>query len=150
MHQSEIELITSYLKPHHNVFEWGCGGSTVYFSEYVQLYRSVEHNLGWYNNIKTLTSTKTNVNIIYKNNNKEYTDYINAIELFTDKYNIIIIDGRERVRCSIKARQYLDKDGLLFVHDFFTRPRYEPILEFYNLLSKIDDTPQTLGVFKLK
>jgi len=42
MDKREIEKIISYLKPEDRMFEWGCGGSTVYFSKYVSFYRSIE------------------------------------------------------------------------------------------------------------
>jgi hypothetical protein len=148
MHQSEIDLIRSYLKPTHKMFEWGCGGSTLYFSKYVNLYRSVEHNLDWYK--KILPSISNNTELYHIGNQKKYSDYINQITNFSDTYDAILIDGRERVRCAIKAKNYLKDNGIIFVHDFFNRPRYNPIFEFYELINSIKNTSQTLAVLKLK
>jgi hypothetical protein len=148
MHQSEIDMIVSYLKPTHKMFEWGCGGSTLYFSNYVSTYRSIEHNIQWYK--KILPSIRNNTELYHIDNQKEYTNYINQITNFSDIYDAILIDGRERVRCAIKAKKYLKHDGVLFVHDFFNRPRYDPIFEFYELINSIKNTEQTLAVFKIK
>jgi hypothetical protein len=148
MHQLEIEKIRSYLQDDHKMFEWGCGGSTLYFSKYVDLYRSVEHDVNWYK--KILPYVQSNTELHYIDNHNEYNDYINFIEKFSDSYDTILIDGRERVRCSIKAKQYLNTNGILIVHDFFKRPKYNPILEFYNIIDEIKNTEQTLAIFKLK
>lgn len=148
MHQSEIDMIISYLKPTHKMFEWGCGGSALYFSKYVNLYRSVEHNIQWYEKIRPLINNNTE--LYHVDNQEEYTNYINHISNFADIYDAILIDGRERVRCAIKAKKYLTTTGVLFVHDFFNRPRYDPIFEFYELINEVKNTEQTLAVFKIK
>jgi hypothetical protein len=148
MHQSEIDMIISYLNPTHKMFEWGCGGSTLHFSKYVNLYRSVDHNIQWYKKIRPLINNNTE--LYHVDNQKEYTNYINHISNFADIYDAILIDGRERVRCAIKAKKYLTTTGVLFVHDFFNRPRYDPIFEFYELINGIKNTEQTLAVFKIK
>ncbi len=148
MHQSEIDMIISYLQPHYKMFEWGCGGSTLYFSKYVNLYRSVEHNIDWYK--KILPNIQSNTELHHVNNSKEYSDYINSISKFSDLYDCILIDGRERVRCAIKAKKYLNSNGILFIHDFFNRPRYDPVLEFYELINSVKNTEQTLAIFKPK
>jgi hypothetical protein len=150
MHQSEIDMIVSYLRPEHKMFEWGCGGSTIFYSNFVLFYRSVEHDVGWYNNIKTLSVNNPKIDLIYRDDKDQYSNYIKSIQDFSDKYDRILIDGRERVKCSIVAKQYLNDDGLIFVHDFFKRRKYNPILEFYDLVDGIKDTEQTLAVFKPK
>jgi len=148
MHQSEIDLILSYLQPHYKMFEWGCGGSTIHFSKYVKTYRSVEHNIEWYK--KILPSIGNNTELYHVGNQEKYSDYINQITNFSDVYDAILIDGRERVMCAIKAKEYLKNSGVLFVHDFFNRPRYDPILEFYELIDGVQNTEQTLAVLKIK
>jgi hypothetical protein len=148
MCQSEIDKIILYLKPEHKMFEWGCGGSTLFFSKYVSLYRSVEHNIEWYKDV--LPNIQKNTELYYIDCQKEYENYINFIEKFSDLYDCILIDGRERVNCAIKAKKYLSTNGILLVHDFFNRPRYNPILEFYNIIDRVDNTKQTLAILKLK
>lgn len=146
MHRKEIDLVKSYLHTSYKMFEWGCGGSTLYFSEYVRLYRSIEHNLQWFQKIKP--QIKENTELYHINNSNDYKDYINAISLYEDSYDVILVDGRHRVSCSIKAKEFLKKDGILLVHDFFKREYYFPIMKYYTLIDSITDTQQTLAVFK--
>ena len=42
MSQTEINMIESYLKPESLMLEWGCGGSTFHFSQFVEKYYSVD------------------------------------------------------------------------------------------------------------
>ena len=44
MHDSEINLIMAFLTPEDVMLEWGCGGSTILFSQEVKEYYSIEHN----------------------------------------------------------------------------------------------------------
>lgn len=148
MSSVEINKIISYLNPEYKFFEWGCGGSTVHFSKYVKLYRSIEHDLGWYDTISRLSIQ--NVELYHYDNRDNYSNYIHAINNYPDIYDIILVDGRCRVKCAINAKQFLKPNGILFVHDFFTRPYYFPISDHYTLLESesIKHTPQTLGVFR--
>lgn len=146
MDKREIEKIISYLKPEHKMFEWGCGGSTVYFSKYVSFYRSIEHDCKWFNNIVNLVSPNTEIYHYSDANN--YTNYINAISDYDDQYDAILIDGRCRLKCAIKAKTYLKYNGILFVHDYYTRPYYHQIEKEYTLIDSIKDTEQTLAVFR--
>ena len=150
MHQSEIDLIVSYLRPEYKMFEWGCGGSTLYFSKYVSFYRSIEHQKTWFDKITPLISKNTDLNYIDDTNN--YTNYINAIDNYYDKYDAILIDGRQRVKCAKKSTEYLNPKGYIFVHDYFNRPKYYSIqnISMYNLIDGIRNTQQTLAVFQYK
>lgn len=150
MHQSEIELIISYLNPNYKMFEWGCGGSTLYFSKYVSFYRSIEHQKTWFDKIKPIVSDNTELYHIEDTNN--YTNYINAISNYKDKYDAVLIDGRQRVKCAEKCAEYLNINGYIFIHDYFNRPKYHSIhnIPKYNLIDGIRNTQQTLAVFQYK
>ncbi|MBC8147589.1 MAG: hypothetical protein H8E98_06345 [Bacteroidetes bacterium] len=52
MDQKEIDFVISYLTPNSTMLEWGSGGSTITFSNYVKLYYSIEHNLDWYVDVR--------------------------------------------------------------------------------------------------
>jgi len=43
LHDSQIDKVISYLKPSDIMLEWGAGGSTQHFSQFVKDYYSVEH-----------------------------------------------------------------------------------------------------------
>jgi hypothetical protein len=132
------------------MFEWGCGGSTLYYSKYVTLYRSIEHEIGWYN--KVCCQTPFNVELYHVEMSNDYQQYIDAIDQFEDTYDAILVDGRQRVKCVEKCTKYVNKNGFIFVHDYFKRPKYHSIQNIPNLIliDSIKNTPQTLAVFQKK
>lgn len=146
MDKSEIGLIISYLKPSYKMFEWGCGGSTLYFSKYVSLYRSVEHNEKWFNKISP--KIEKNTELYLYNNTDNYISYINAVKKHNTIYDAILVDGRQRLACAIAAKDFIKPNGILFVHDYFNREYYSDIENFYVLVDSIKNTSQTLAVFK--
>src|SRR5712692_963092 len=42
-----IDFLQSWVKPHHRVFEYGCGGSTLFFAARAARVVCVEHNKSW-------------------------------------------------------------------------------------------------------
>ena len=130
------------------MFEWGSGGSTCFFSQKVSFYRSIEHNKEWFNKTKDSIKDRINIDLQYFSPKFEYVRYINAITKFDDVYDAILVDGRCRVKCAKMAKDFLKKDGILFVHDYFKRPYYKDIENVYTLIDSIKNTPQTLAVFK--
>lgn len=146
MDDKEIDKIVSYLRPEHKVFEWGCGGSTLYFSQYVSSYRSIEHNKKWYYELYKLKTPNIDLHHYSIKNNPD--EYINAISNYPEQYDIILIDGRYRVKCALTAKKYLINNGILLVHDYFNRPYYSDIEKYYSLIDSIKDTEQTLAIFK--
>jgi len=149
MHQPEIDLIEQNIWG--SVLEWGCGGSTLYFSSLVDEYYSIEHDWKWYSKIslEAFKEKRENVYLSYVDNEAHFIKYITYPDNFNQKFQSILIDGRFRTACAIKALDYLTKEGLLFFHDFFQRSYYWSILDYYEIVDKIE-TGQTLAILKPK
>jgi hypothetical protein len=91
------------------VFEYGCGGSTVFWSRVAKHVISVEHNQEFYREIRPLLPGNCNL----------------TLEMFPDEYvqavarqaphDIIVIDGHSRVRCSEIAADYLKPGGFIIL-----------------------------------
>ena len=158
MHEKEIKLIEKYLSVEKKVFEWGSGGSTLYFPKFVSNYRSIEHDKVWFDRV----SAKINSNVDYhyvpndeKKSNptkkEQFLTYINFIDNFSDKfYDIFLIDGRARQWCAEKALNYCHKDTIVFIHDFWKRKRYHVALNWFDVVDSIKDTQQTIVALKKK
>ncbi len=59
--------------------------------------------------------------------------------------DLIFIDGRFRVACTVQAILRAKDDCVICIHDFWNRPRYEVLLEFLDVRDRVD----TLGVFSI-
>jgi hypothetical protein len=127
---SFIKFIEPRLKKYFNVFEYGCGNSTIWFATRVGQIISVEDNSEWYE----LVSKKIpeNVKLIYQPL-KYDGEYSRQALKSGNKFNIIIIDGRDRINCVKYSLPSLDEDGVV-IFDNSDLPQYSEGINF--LLSK--------------
>ncbi|QDH79806.1 class I SAM-dependent methyltransferase [Echinicola soli] len=128
MNYSFIEFIKNRLSPSMDVFEYGSGYSTIFFSKYVKSIISVEYDKEWYDRIKPLVPL--NSTVIYRSLD---TNYVSSIRIFKKSFNIIIIDGRRRNDCLITCLESLNENGVVIFDDSF-RSRYQ---ESFALMNKM-------------
>jgi hypothetical protein len=160
MHKDEIKIVEKYLSKNTVMLEWGCGGSTIYFSEKVKHLFSIEHNKEWFDSINAIKPA--NVTLVYSAANNlvpitestynDYSDYIEIASSFNKKFDVVLIDGRARVECAIKALDLIHRNSVVIVHDFYkkSRDRYKKVLNYYDLKESVDYTKQGLAIFTPK
>ena len=162
----EVELINESLDLDKIMLEWGSGNSTLYFSNFVSELHTVEHSREWYE-LTSRRIKRCNINnVIYnyvpsdvqnipKQNKKEpgyegmppeyFRTYIDTIEKYDKStFAAILVDGRCRLYCAIKALPYLKEGGCLYIHDFFHRKYYHKVFGFYNIVDAVPSTTQTI------
>ena len=92
------------------VFEYGCGGSTIFWSRVAKQVDSVEHEEEFYRELRSDLPVNCNLSLeIYPE------EYINAIARRGEPYDIIVIDGHSRVRCSTVVPRYLRPGGFIIL-----------------------------------
>ncbi|MBY6800475.1 hypothetical protein EXM98_14130 [Clostridium botulinum] len=124
---SVINLLQERLKEEMIVFEYGSGNSTLWLSKNVSQVYSVEHDLEWFNKVRNMI----NDNVNYKHIPLEYGGgYSKYILKYTNKFDIVIIDGRDRVNCCKNCINALKDDGII-IWDDTLRDEYN---EGYNYL----------------
>ena len=149
MPENQIQIIKKYLKESNIMLEYGAGGSTLYFAQYVNKYISIEHDYEWIEKIKHLENFSKNIELYYCQPNNpiklpvwrgsfaDFKDYINYIDnLPYKKYDIVLIDGRARQYCAEKVLNFIDTNSIVFIHDFFERKRYHNIKRYYKIIDK--------------
>ena len=161
MSSQEIQLIESFLKPNMTMLEWGSGGSTVTFSKKVSKYYSIEHVKDWYSKVDkeldnlNLKSKVTNVLIepdyprTIPTKYEEFKTYIEYVDQLNIKFDAVLIDGRARAQCAERVLGYLNPGAVVFIHDFWQRPQYHSVLEYYKEVSSVK-YGQSLVVLKKK
>ena len=162
MHEREKAVIEKHLNLEVTMMEWGRGGSTVEFSKKVKRYYSVEHNADWYAKVKA--SIPSNVTLFYKAQNsippeepyynqstyEYYRDYLDVVYEIGEMFDVALIDGRARRLCALKIIPYLKPNAVVIIHDWCLRPMYHCVLDYYDLIEQVNDTPQTIAAFRLK
>ena len=123
-----IYFIEPRLNNSMKVFEFGSGNSTFWFSNRISNIVSLEHDRQWY--IKLLDKMPKNARLVYK----EFTidgEYANYINETGEKYDLILIDGRDRVNCVKRSVQALSAEGVL-IFDNSNVETYVEAMEFLN------------------
>jgi hypothetical protein len=148
-----ISWFEKHLNKKMQLFEYGSGGSTLFFSEKVKKLVSVEHDKNWFDRIKKSLKKNNTTNTSYlliipqkgKNNEfssslKEYKNcnfkkYTKSITKFPDNsFDVVLVDGRARLSCLKEAIPKVKKEGYLIL-DNSERPKYQ---EAFKLLSKYE------------
>lgn len=109
-----IQFIGPRLNNKLTIFEFGSGNSTHYYSKRVTSVTSVEHDKLWYDKIKS--AMPANVNLFYSELSAggEYCHYAARTN---QHYDVIIVDGRDRVNCCINSLPALNGGGVIVLDD---------------------------------
>lgn len=91
------------------VFEYGCGNSSVFWGGTAEKVISVESDEKWYQSM--LPQIKDGNLLIFE---KDMQKYAECIEQF-DKFDIIVIDGRNRLECAKRSIKQLKPDGFIIL-----------------------------------
>lgn len=111
---SFIDFIKERLNQKHKIFEFGSGNSTFFYSKYAEKVVSVEHNKEWFD--KIINSKPENVELLYcelvANGN-----YCCTPVTMQEKFDIIIVDGRDRVNCCKQSTKAITESGVIVLDD---------------------------------
>lgn len=138
-----IDFLRNRITKSMKVFEYGSGGSTLFWAERAAKVISVEHHEGWYLQMqqeltnRSITNVEYNfipgkhINNIDKNNFEDpeaylsadestadlnFKEYVQAIDAYPPEYfDIVIVDGRSRPSCIKHALPKITKGGFLVV-----------------------------------
>ncbi|MGL6015918.1 hypothetical protein [Aeromonas salmonicida] len=121
-----IAFIEPRLHQGMSIFEFGAGSSTIWFSKRVGRVTSVEHDEQWFKNIRD--NNAENISIHFQS--LEYGgDYSRFVQERAELFDLIIVDGRDRVNCIIASCSQLS-DGGVIVLDDAEREEYQPGVEW--------------------
>lgn len=134
MRYKEIIIIKEILKKRkpRMCLEWGTGYSTLYFPKCLEedfRWISIEHEKQWFKKIKQLIADGR-ISVYYVPPNQwpptdpyadgslaDFKDYVEFPERLNEKFDFILVDGRARKFCLIKAFELLRDDGIIVLHD---------------------------------
>ncbi|MGZ3764547.1 MAG: FkbM family methyltransferase [Mucilaginibacter sp.] len=111
---SFIDFIKERLNKQHTVFEFGSGNSTFFYAKYAGIVVSVEHDKEWYD--KIVKSKPENAEMIFCELVRG-GDYCHMPVKLEEKFDIIIVDGRDRVDCCKQAVNALSPNGVVVLDD---------------------------------
>lgn len=139
-----LRQLDSMVTPTMWVFEFGAGGSTVFFAKRAARVVSVEHDAGWQRLVQQELADRSNVEYILAEPDPRvpgdapgalsrnypdhhFTTYTHSIDLFDDgSFDIVLVDGRARVASAQHSYAKVKPGGWL-VLDNSERPDYGQI-----------------------
>lgn len=121
-----IDFVDKRLEKKFEVFEFGSGNSTLYYAGKVASVKSIENDKFWYEKIKNSMPQNCELFFCELETNGEYCRYAAKTG---GKYDIVVVDGRDRVNCCKNSINSLKPDGVLILDDA-NRPKYAEALSF--------------------
>lgn len=126
MNYHVIEFLKDRLKSDLNLFEFGSGYSTTFYARLVQTVTSVEYEKSWLQLVKE--TAPNNVKLIYKEKDID-GGYCRAIIATGQLYDVVVIDGRDRVNCIKQSIKTLSERGVVLLDDS-QRDRYQECIAY--------------------
>jgi hypothetical protein len=119
---SFIDFIKPRLHKDLSVFEYGSGNSTLFYAQRVRNVVSVEHDETWYR--KIVKEKAPNAEMIFCRLDMAGA-YSKKAASLDQKFDIIIVDGRDRVNCCKQGINGLTERGVIVLDDS-ERKTYNP------------------------
>lgn len=129
-------------RPEARVFEWGSGASTLWLAARAGSVHSVEHHAGWaevlaprlpaHVVLRVVQATPATDPLIGSakpgHDGLDFTAYVAAIDDVPGDFDLVVIDGRAREACLVRAVDRLAPGGII-VFDNVDRRRYVDAIE---------------------
>jgi hypothetical protein len=115
-----IDFLSRRIRPDMAVFEYGCGASTLWWAARVSRVVAVEHDPGWAARIAAEAPPNATVVACPLEPEGPYEANVRTHGL---SFDVVVIDGRRRVRCVPHAVAMLRPGGIV-VYDNSDRPEY--------------------------
>jgi hypothetical protein len=123
---SAIAFLAERMRAEHTVFEFGSGNSTLWWAARAKSVTTVEHQPEWAEIVRA--EVPDNVTLLEAPLEKD-GEYCRAAERTDEEFEVVVIDGRDRVNCALHCLDALTDDGVI-VWDDSQRRRYGSGLAF--------------------
>lgn len=116
-----LRFLEGRVRPDMAVFEYGSGSSTLWWARRVRSVISCEHDSDWFERTRALVPE----NVQLTHASAEGQQYSREILKYQQAFDILVIDGRDRVACARNSLAALKAQGVV-VWDNSDRDEYQP------------------------
>jgi hypothetical protein len=118
-----VDFLNRYLRPEHRVFEWGGGGSTIFFLARGCRVTTVESSAEWVERIESQVHRlggdardrwELRYVPIVDNADPGVDDYVRQVEIGSP-WDLVMVDGWARLTCLRRGQQHVTSGGLLLL-----------------------------------
>lgn len=136
-----VALLKEKLTSDLNLFEYGSGYSTYFYAGKVNSVVSVEYDERWYQFVKA--NAPANVTVIYQQQDND-GDYCRVITTQDSQFDVVVVDGRDRINCVKQCLPQLSAKGVILLDDS-QREKYEEAIAY-----AVDNNFKALNIEGLK
>jgi hypothetical protein len=112
-----IDELEAVVSSGSRVFEYGGGGSTLWFLDRGAVVATVEHHQGWAAVLQRSIGSD-DWTLLAPSLADGSAEYVDAISSYPDDwFDVVVVDGRARARCVARALPKVKPGGLLLVDD---------------------------------
>ncbi len=129
-----IEYLSQFDYRKKNIFEFGCGFSSLFWAKRANRVISIEDNLKWFEKWQK-EFDEANLDIRWRDEGEIYE---NAIFEDGNKYDVIVVDGKRRWQCAEAAVKALAKGGMIILDDSDRINTSEEYVKAVDFLKKAD------------
>jgi len=159
-----VELMCSVMGPGVRVLEYGSGGSTTFFSQFVDQWVSMEHDTNWAPKVRSVLPTlpwsdKVRLLVVprdlptesFEGTPEEYRSYIDKPAELAIQFHLVIDDGRARVGVGqgVVDHKLLAPGGRMIIHDW-ERKEYKKLVSEVGFMVDREDTKSKRQMALLK
>ena len=168
MTKDELNILSNQLMNCSHYLEFGSGNSTTLAvsAPNIKKITTVESDISFWNKLifsgpelkQSIESKRLEPLLINIGPTKEWgypadtshrhlwPNYSSGVFQNQPYYDLILIDGRFRVACTLQACIHMPPGTRIIIHDFFNRVHYHVVLPFLTLVDRAD----TLGLFTIR
>jgi hypothetical protein len=125
MNYTVINILKERLNGDLSLFEFGSGYSTLFYAKRVHNVISIEYDKDWFNFIKE--RIPNNVSLIFRQKDIDGV-YCRSVTEFNQEFDVVIVDGRDRVNCVKQSISVLSCRGVILLDDS-QREKYQVAIE---------------------
>lgn len=126
MNYSVVAFLRERLRPDQHLFEFGSGYSTVFYATRVASVTSVEYDETWSRRIREMLPP--NVTAVHCREDID-GEYCRAIGRAGRAFDVVVVDGRDRVNCMKQSHDAVTARGVIVLDDS-QRARYAEGIAF--------------------
>lgn len=146
MNYTIVRFLEKRIPKNALMYEYGSGASTLFWAKRISRVVSLEYEESWYEKIRREMPSNATVEFCAQDRDGQYCRNITKHNL---KFDIIVVDGRDRVNCVKRAVENLSPQGVVLLDDS-DREKYIPAFDFmrisgYKALSLAGLKPTGLG-----
>ncbi len=127
-----INFLESKITKNHEIFEFGCGASTLFFARKAKSVMGIETNSIWFKIVQNMLREKGLINseITLMENGLESELYEKFAINSGKKFDLIVIDSLKRFNCAKNVIEALKPNGMVILDDS-ERKNYQKIFDFF-------------------